>query len=29
MHNQDLDPMEIEDYIGRDGYQALAKYSLR
>jgi (2Fe-2S) ferredoxin len=25
MHNQDLDPMEIEEYIARDGYQALAK----
>ncbi len=25
MHNQDLDPMAIEDYIGRDGYHALAK----
>jgi NADH-quinone oxidoreductase subunit F len=25
MHNQDLDPMNIEEYIARDGYQALAK----
>ncbi|MBA7629834.1 Ferredoxin--NADP reductase [subsurface metagenome] len=25
MHNQDLDPMDIEQYIARDGYQALAK----
>ncbi len=25
MHNQDLDPMSIEEYIARDGYQALAK----
>jgi NADH-quinone oxidoreductase subunit F len=25
MHNQDLDPMNIDEYIARDGYQALAK----
>ncbi len=25
MHNQDLDPMDIEQYIARDGYQALAR----
>ncbi|MEW6033367.1 MAG: NADH-ubiquinone oxidoreductase-F iron-sulfur binding region domain-containing protein [Chloroflexota bacterium] len=25
MRNQDLDPMNIEEYISRDGYQALAK----
>ena len=25
MHNQDLDPMSIEEYIARDGYQALVK----
>ncbi|MBM3132482.1 MAG: hydrogenase, partial [Chloroflexi bacterium] len=25
MHNQDLDPMKIEEYIARGGYQALAK----
>jgi NADH-quinone oxidoreductase subunit F len=25
MHNQDMDPMSIEEYIARDGYQALAK----
>lgn len=25
MHNQDIDPMEIEQYIARDGYQALAR----
>jgi NADH-quinone oxidoreductase subunit F len=25
MHNQDLDPMSIEEYMARDGYQALAK----
>ena len=25
MHNQDLDPTNIEEYIARDGYQALAK----
>jgi len=25
MHNQDLDPMSIEGYIARDGYQALAR----
>ncbi|GAJ18797.1 unnamed protein product, partial [marine sediment metagenome] len=25
MHNQDLDPMDIEQYIARGGYQALAK----
>jgi len=25
MHNQDLDPMNIDEYISRDGYQALAK----
>jgi NADH-quinone oxidoreductase subunit F len=25
MRNQDLDPMNIEEYIARDGYQALAK----
>jgi NADH-quinone oxidoreductase subunit F len=25
MHNQDLDPMDIEGYISRGGYQALAK----
>jgi len=25
MHNQDLNPMNIEEYISRDGYQALAK----
>ena len=25
MHNQDLDPMDIEQYITRGGYQALAK----
>ncbi len=25
MHNQDLDPMSIEEYIARDGYQALSK----
>jgi NADH-quinone oxidoreductase subunit F len=25
MHNQDLDPMSIEEYIARDGYRALAK----
>ncbi|MBE9502390.1 MAG: FAD-dependent oxidoreductase, partial [Chloroflexi bacterium] len=25
MHNQDLDPMNIEEYIARGGYQALAK----
>jgi NADH-quinone oxidoreductase subunit F len=25
MHNQDLDPRDIEQYIGRDGYQALRK----
>ncbi len=25
MHNQDLDPMNINEYIARDGYQALAK----
>jgi NADH-quinone oxidoreductase subunit F len=25
MHNQDLDPMDIDQYIARDGYQALAK----
>jgi NADH-quinone oxidoreductase subunit F len=25
MHNQDLDPMSIEEYIARDGYQALAR----
>jgi len=25
MHNQDLDPMDIDEYIARDGYQALAK----
>lgn len=24
MHNQDLDPMNIEEYIAKDGYQALA-----
>jgi NADH-quinone oxidoreductase subunit F len=25
MHNQDLDPLSIEEYIARDGYRALAK----
>ncbi len=25
MHNQDIDPMNIEEYIARGGYQALAK----
>jgi len=25
MHNQDIDPMDIDEYIARDGYQALAK----
>ncbi|MBM4445943.1 MAG: FAD-dependent oxidoreductase [Chloroflexi bacterium] len=25
MHNQDLNPMNIDEYIARDGYQALAK----
>ncbi len=25
MHNQDLDPMDVEQYIARGGYQALAK----
>jgi NADH-quinone oxidoreductase subunit F len=25
MHNQDLDPMNIEEYMARGGYQALAK----
>lgn len=25
MHNQDLDPMNIEEYIARDGYQGLAR----
>jgi len=25
MHNQDLDPMNIEEYIARGGYQALAR----
>src|SRR4030043_2076037 len=25
MHNQDLDPMDMDEYIARDGYQALAK----
>lgn len=25
MHNQDLDPMSIDEYIARDGYQALGK----
>lgn len=25
MHNQDMDPRSIEEYIARDGYQALAK----
>ncbi len=25
MHNQDLDPMNIDEYIARGGYQALAK----
>src|SRR4030042_1138190 len=25
MHNQDMDPMSIDEYIARDGYQALAK----
>src|SRR4030043_826232 len=25
LHNQNLDPMNIEEYIARDGYQALAK----
>ena len=25
MHNQNLDPMSIEEYIAREGYQALAK----
>ena len=25
MHNQDMNPMSIEEYIARDGYQALAK----
>jgi (2Fe-2S) ferredoxin len=25
MHNQDLNPMNIEEYIARDGYQALAR----
>jgi NADH-quinone oxidoreductase subunit F len=25
MHNQDLDPMNIDEYIARDGYQGLAK----
>jgi len=25
MHNQDLDPSNIEEYLARDGYQALAK----
>ncbi|MBM3157809.1 MAG: hypothetical protein FJ004_11090, partial [Chloroflexi bacterium] len=25
MHNQDMDPMSIEEYIARDGYQGLAK----
>jgi NADH-quinone oxidoreductase subunit F len=25
MHNQDIDPMDIEEYLARDGYQALAK----
>jgi len=25
MHNQDLDPLDIEQYIARGGYQALAK----
>ncbi|TRZ97047.1 MAG: FAD-dependent oxidoreductase [Dehalococcoidia bacterium] len=25
MHNQDLDPMNIDEYISRGGYQALAK----
>jgi NADH-quinone oxidoreductase subunit F len=25
MHNQDIDPMNVEEYIARDGYQALAK----
>jgi NADH-quinone oxidoreductase subunit F len=29
MHNQDLDPMSIEEYIARDGYQALAKVLTR
>ncbi len=29
MHNQDLDPMNIEEYIARDGYQALAKVLTR
>ncbi|HAV10437.1 MAG TPA: hypothetical protein DCX22_02340, partial [Dehalococcoidia bacterium] len=25
MHNQDLDPMDLDEYIARDGYQALGK----
>src|SRR4030043_1892092 len=25
MHNQDIDPMDIDEYIARDGYPALAK----
>jgi len=25
MHNQDIDPRSIEEYVARDGYQALAK----
>ncbi|MDP2952890.1 MAG: NADH-quinone oxidoreductase subunit F, partial [Chloroflexota bacterium] len=25
MHNQDMDPMNIDEYVSRDGYQALAK----
>lgn len=25
MHNQDIDPMDIDEYLARDGYQALAK----
>jgi NADH-quinone oxidoreductase subunit F len=25
MHNQDIDPMDIDEYIARDGYRALAK----
>ncbi len=25
MHNQDIDPMKIDEYLARDGYQALAK----
>jgi NADH-quinone oxidoreductase subunit F len=29
MHNQDLDPMNIEEYIARDGYQALGKVLTR